>query len=129
MEQLSLTNIPIPFTPQWYDNLNAKYSRCSEGTYMDSKSVNKIAEAVRDMLKATGKSLTATQILDLIDKKRYYCIFTAHLGEALRELKNGIEWAHIPPEKRNKQGDVYLYTYRNGETAYRDPDGTLWENE
>lgn len=96
---------------------------------MMSPSVKKIAEAVRDMLKGTGKSLTANQILDIIDKKRYYCIFAAHLGQALRELENGIEWAHIPQEKQNKQGDVYLYTYKEGRTAYRDIDGTLWGDE
>ena len=123
--QLNLINTPVPFTDQWYNNLNIEYSRGPEGAYMTHNSVNKVAEAIRDMLKAKGESLTANEILDRIDKKRYYCIFAKHLGKALRGLP-GIEYAYIPPEKRNKQGDIYLYSYRDGESAYRDPEGKLW---
>lgn len=128
MQQLKLFP-EVPFSETWYEELNdLGFGRESEGTYRSHKAVAKIAEAVRDMLKAKSESLTVTQILDRIDPTRYHCIFAGHLGEALRDLEIGIEYQLIPPKQRNKQGDVYRYSYRKGRTAYREANGKLWEN-
>lgn len=111
------TTTPSPFSNNWYKSLNSTFKQCSEGIYRDHESIEKIAKAVRTMLRKSGESLTVNEILNIIDTPRQQGIFAGHLGQELRNLDWGISYTFT---SRNNP-DKYIYKYHKAPTKFVEP--------